>query len=56
MNTKASITGAAAAAAAAAAFFGHRTRVHRAREAQFECRLLQEAVETFEGEGGLVLS
>lgn len=56
MNTKASITGAAAAAAVAAAFFAHRTRTHRAREAQFEEKLMHEALETFESEGGLVLS
>lgn len=56
MNTKGAITGAAAAAAVAAAFFGHRTRINRAREARFEEKLMHDAVETFEAEGGLVLS
>ena len=55
MKAKQTMTASAALVALAAAWW-HRHRVNCcAREAQVEQKQMQEALDTFEGEGGLVM-
>lgn len=56
MKAKQTIGVGATAAAAAGMVWVNRTRIARRRELDFERKRMKEAVETFEAEGGLVLS
>jgi hypothetical protein len=58
MKAKRTITASAVASVAAVALtWWHRHSQHVcAREAQFDSKCMQEALDTFEGEGGLVRS
>jgi len=55
MKAKQTITASTAIAAVAVAFWNYRCRINRIRQFEFEGRCLREAIETLEGEGGLVL-
>ena len=55
MNAKHTLTASATIAAVAAAFLNHR-RVCRNRERVSEDKCMRDAIETFEGEGGMVLT
>jgi hypothetical protein len=52
---KAKVTTASAAIAALAVAYWKR-HLHRSRESRFEGKCQRQAIETFEGEGGLVLT
>jgi hypothetical protein len=56
MKAKGTITASAAIAALAMGWWNHHRRVVCARRAEFEHKCEQEALGTFEGEGGLVLA
>lgn len=56
MKAKGTITASAAFAALAMAWWNHYRHACGARKAEFEQKCAQEALETFEGEGGLVLA
>ncbi len=54
MKAKGTITASAAIAALAMGWWNHHRRVVCARQAEEKCE--QDALDTFEGEGGLVLA
>ena len=56
MKAKETITVSAALAAFGVAMWKRYRQVHSAREAEFEQKCNEDALATFEGEGGLVLA
>ncbi|HEX7859611.1 MAG TPA: hypothetical protein VF773_04750 [Verrucomicrobiae bacterium] len=56
MKATKTITASAALAALAMGWWKHHRTVVCSREAEFEQKCNQEALDTFEGEGGLVLA
>jgi hypothetical protein len=56
MKAKETVTMSAALAAVAMALWNRHRHVKCAREAEFEEKCNEEALSTFEGEGGLVLA
>ena len=55
MNAKHTVTASATIAAVAAAFWNQR-RVSRIRERVFDDKCMRDAIDTLEGEGGMVLT
>ena len=53
MKAKGTITVSAAVAALAMAWWNHHRHINCAKKADYEQKCAQEALETFEGEGGL---
>jgi hypothetical protein len=56
MKAKQTVTASAALAAFAVAWWNHHRHAVCAREAELEQKCTKEALDTFEGEGGLVLA
>lgn len=56
MKAKGTITASAAFAALAMAWWNHHRHAVCTREAEIEQKCTQDALDTFEGEGGLVLA